>query len=265
MGAATLVTLIGVALTFVVSTLSLILQRNQAFKQLQLMTSGQITDRFTKAIEQLGHSSPEVRIGGVFALEKIAKDSPPYIPHIVTTLAAFVRQALPASKARENELIPVLSVRAPDAHAALTSLCRSPLSNNRPASWEFGGLDLSRTDLRRASLRATQLHRASLFASRLEGADLRHADLRDSNLGSAGFGRLVSNNPEFEYGADLRHADLTRAWDKDANFDHALRDPSGPTPISFAVCSICNPRGMPPFSFEPHHPVADVMTPPLSS
>jgi len=88
MGAATIVALIGIMATFIVSTLSLIFQTWQAFAQLQLVSSGQITDRFSKAIEHLGHNSPEVRIGGVFALERIAKDSPDYVPHIVATLAA---------------------------------------------------------------------------------------------------------------------------------------------------------------------------------
>jgi hypothetical protein len=255
MNTATIVTLIGIGLTFIVSALSLIFQRNQSFKQLELMSSGQITDRFSKAIEHLGHSSPEIRIGGIFALERIAVDSPSYAPHIVTTLAAFVRHALPASKAGDNEWVPVLDVRAPDAHAALTALGRSPLSDNRPTPREFGGLDLSRTDLRRSSLRGAQLYRASLFASRLDGADLRHANLRDSNIGSANFGKLVLNSPELKDGADLRHADLTGAQMNDnINFDHVLRDPSGPTSTPFASCQICNPHGVPPFSLQPQLP-----------
>ena len=55
-----------------------------------LQEQGQITDRFTKAIDQLGALSPgggldangkpktnlEVRLGGIYALERIARDSP---------------------------------------------------------------------------------------------------------------------------------------------------------------------------------------------
>jgi hypothetical protein len=264
MSAATIVTLIGVTATFIVSALSLIFQRNQAFKQLQLVSSGQITDRFSKAIEHLGHSSPEIRIGGVFSLERIAIDSPAYVPHIVATLAAFVRNALPASKAGNNELIPVLNERAPDVHAALTALCRSPLSDKRPGSGEFGGLDLSRTDLRRSSLRGAQLYSANLFDSRLDGADLRHANLRDSNIGSANFSKFVLNNPEFEYGADLRHADLTDTrTNGNTNFDHARQDPAGPTSTPYATCQTCNPRGTPPPSLQPQPRAVNAGTPDL--
>ncbi|MGH3218423.1 MAG: hypothetical protein ACRDPY_06785 [Streptosporangiaceae bacterium] len=34
-----------------------------------------MTDRYTKAIEQLGHDKLDVRIGGIYALERIARDS----------------------------------------------------------------------------------------------------------------------------------------------------------------------------------------------
>ena len=36
---------------------------------------GQITDRYTKAIDQLGSEKLDVRIGGIYALERIARDS----------------------------------------------------------------------------------------------------------------------------------------------------------------------------------------------
>src|SRR5262245_23706379 len=45
-------------------------------KTLQTTQQGQITERFTKAIEQLGHTQRlMVRLGGIYALERIARDS----------------------------------------------------------------------------------------------------------------------------------------------------------------------------------------------
>ena len=49
-----------------------------ATKSQDLTRQGQITDRFTKAIVQLGEQGPEklaVRLGGIYALERIARDS----------------------------------------------------------------------------------------------------------------------------------------------------------------------------------------------
>jgi hypothetical protein len=236
---ATIVTLIGIALTYRISGRTLKNQETQADEQLKLMRSGQITDRFTKAIEQLGDGSPEVRIGGIFALELIAKEEHDYVSHIVTTLAAFVRHKLPASTAKKYEKVDLLDARAPDAAAALAALCRHPLSAKRPNPGEFGGLDLSRTDLRRSSLRGADLSGASLFASRLDGADLRHANLSNANIRSADFGRLVLHDDEFKHGADLRHADLTNVRDEETKWEKALRDPRGPTEVDYATCSDC--------------------------
>jgi len=42
---------------------------------LQTTKEGQITDRFTKAIDQLGKDNLAVRLGGIYALERLAKDS----------------------------------------------------------------------------------------------------------------------------------------------------------------------------------------------
>src|SRR4029453_11591667 len=40
-----------------------------------LNRQGHITDRYTKAIEQLGRDKLDVRLGGIYALERIATDS----------------------------------------------------------------------------------------------------------------------------------------------------------------------------------------------
>jgi hypothetical protein len=41
----------------------------------ELTEQCQVTDRYTKAIEQLGSGKLDVRIGGIYALERIARDS----------------------------------------------------------------------------------------------------------------------------------------------------------------------------------------------
>ena len=35
-----------------------------------------LTDRLTKAVDQLGHDKPEVRVGGIYALQRLATNSP---------------------------------------------------------------------------------------------------------------------------------------------------------------------------------------------
>lgn len=57
---------------------------------------GQITDWFTKAIEQLGDStSLAKRLGGIYALERIARDSLKDHWTIMEVLTAYVRENAP--------------------------------------------------------------------------------------------------------------------------------------------------------------------------
>src|SRR3712207_3973288 len=50
-------------------------QLRHAQEELSLTRQGQITERFTRAIDQLGHDRTEIRLGGIYALERIAKES----------------------------------------------------------------------------------------------------------------------------------------------------------------------------------------------
>jgi hypothetical protein len=59
----------------------------------ELTEQGQVTDRYTKAVEQLGsYNKLDVRIGGIYALERVAHDSPRDHPTVMEVLAAFVRE-----------------------------------------------------------------------------------------------------------------------------------------------------------------------------
>jgi hypothetical protein len=54
----------------------------------ELTEQGQVTDRYTKAIEQLGSDKLDIRIGGVYALERIARDSARDHPTVLEVLTA---------------------------------------------------------------------------------------------------------------------------------------------------------------------------------
>ena len=58
----------------------------------ELTEQGQVTDRYTKAIEQLGSDKLAVRIGGIYALERIARDSARDHPAGMEVLTAFIRE-----------------------------------------------------------------------------------------------------------------------------------------------------------------------------
>jgi hypothetical protein len=60
---------------------------------LEVQRRGQVTERFTRAIEQLGQLGPEklaVRLGGIYALEQIAMDSEELHWPVMEVLTAYV-------------------------------------------------------------------------------------------------------------------------------------------------------------------------------
>ncbi|NET00535.1 MAG: hypothetical protein F6K61_08145 [Sphaerospermopsis sp. SIO1G1] len=69
-----------------------------ALKNLKISEDKQITERFAKAIEQLASDKIEVRLGAIYTLERIAKDSEKDQWTIMEVLTAFVRENAPIKK-----------------------------------------------------------------------------------------------------------------------------------------------------------------------
>jgi len=61
----------------------------------RLSRRGQVTDRFTKALEQLGSTELYVRIGAVHALEHVMRDSASHQQDVAEVLLAFIRHRVP--------------------------------------------------------------------------------------------------------------------------------------------------------------------------
>jgi hypothetical protein len=92
-------------------------------RAVELTEQGQVTDRYTKAIEQLGSVNLDVRIGAVYALERVAHDSPRDHPTVIEVLAAFIRER---SQEQWPDSVPHESMRRtrPDVQAAVTVIGR---------------------------------------------------------------------------------------------------------------------------------------------
>lgn len=181
-----------------------------------LNRSGQITDRFTHAIEQIGSDKPEIKLGGIYALERIVSDSREDYAAIVDILEVYVRRRRPASYMRERVGSPAdvssedLDKELPDAdvQAALTVLGRSSTTNKAAfEAWmrEGGRLEFDFTDLRRVSLQGADL-RGAVFAS----SDLRNAFLSSANLRNTHFTGSDLRKVNLSF-ADLRNADFFEA------------------------------------------------------
>jgi hypothetical protein len=197
----------------------------------ELTEQGQVTDRYTKAIEQLGSDRLDVRIGGIYALERVARDSPRDHPTVMEVLTAFIREhsrepwPLPDP---DNPDQPRLT--RPDVQAAVTVAGRRDVKRDI-LSINLAGADLTRADLTRASLTQAHLDGANLDGADLRDASLTRADLRDANLRGAHLGAayLISANLRDANldGAHLLDAYLMNAFLINANLTRAdLRDAS---------------------------------------
>jgi hypothetical protein len=191
-----------------------------------------LPDRFTKAIEQLGSDKLDVRIGGIYALERVAHDSNVDHPTVMEVLSSFVRRH------SQEELMPPCpggreprrSIR-PDVQAAITVIGR------RNEKYDIRVLDLNMANLTEAILDAKRL--TALFLDRdvvylgsekftwkpcigvyLGGAKFVHATLKHAKLTFAYLHGADLTRANL-YRADLRGADLTRAILKEANLTHA--------------------------------------------
>jgi hypothetical protein len=207
------------------------------WQQIRIAREGQITDRFTRAIDHLGSDKLDVRLGGIYALERIALNSSADRTSVTSIIGAFVRGHAPwlvgSPDGPEHptpvvdEKLPWLTNRAIDIQTAMHVLARRPRYADEPR------LLLSRADLRgmylyhprldRAMMRHSNLARSWMPGSRLERSELVDADLRQANLQGANLADADLRSAHLQ-GADLRRAILREADLRGANLTDAILD-----------------------------------------
>jgi hypothetical protein len=236
-------------------------QLENAQEELRITQQGQITERFTRSIDQLGNKNLEIRLGGIYALQRIANESEDDYEPIVEILTAYIRNHSPRTS---NLTLPAadLTLPAADIKATVAVLARllvrrghrgeDPLhlvpvelagtnlkeANfqviNRPVNLEranfqeallsnagFGDTNLFYASFERADLREGNLLGANLGSGHLQEADLEQADLRETNLEFADFRNATLREARL-YGANLTQADLRDAVLQGADLRDAL-------------------------------------------
>ena len=204
--------------------------RRQLRQQLEVAGQEQAGERFAQALDQLGSEQLDVRLGGIYGLERVAARAsgaalaaggayrlPPEVSggtadpapagwwasqdrvQVFEILSAYVRTTShrpPVGPARTDAS---LQVRQPDVNAAVTVLARRTVLDGDPP------LDLSGSLLGGARLGWARLAGADLRGADVRGTSLQHAELAGAHLEQA----LLCGS-EFQ-GADLRGAHLAGA------------------------------------------------------
>ncbi len=171
----------------------------------------QLTDRLTRSVDQLGATAVdgtpkiEIRLGGIYGLERIAHDSDKDNWPILEILTAYVTRNSP----RIEEVDPKIKRRPltrgsprSDIAAILTVLARREFDCDNQIRF-FG---LSRTDLQGVVLASGNLCEIDFSDSLLQRANAANADLR--------LARFTQS--------DLTEANLASANCSGAHFEHAV-------------------------------------------
>ncbi|MFN5989143.1 MAG: pentapeptide repeat-containing protein [Dolichospermum sp.] len=189
-----------------------------ANKNAEAANQKQITERFSKAIEQLASDKPEVILGGIYTLERIARDSAPDQWTIMEVLTAFVRQNAPIIKENESqspedqEKFQKLRI---SIQACLTVIAERQHPDLKNKRLDLTKVNISGFNLKGANLTGAKLTKADLTKADLEGANLTKADLSEADLTEADLFKADLT------GAKLTGAKLTKANLKQANLTKA--------------------------------------------
>ena len=192
-----------------------------ANNQNKINEQGQITESMVQAITQIGavngdKPNIEVRLGGLYSLQRIMQDSPRDELSIAKIFYAYVRENITRDKSGQPEQKDKngnKSYKLPEDIKAVLGII-SEFSKERKVhgKWPLLNLviptfDLSHADFSNYSLIDIDFSRANLEQINLSGTDLMNADLSGTNLSGADLSYANLFDTDLS-DADLSDADL---------------------------------------------------------
>lgn len=203
------------------------------FAQTDADRQRRISETYSRAVTQLASEKMEERLGGIYTLERISRESRDDYWTIMETLTAFLRErargedsdaAVESGEAATSigGETRALKWRPPtDIAAVLAVIIRRPATQRNREKQENWFFNLRGADLRGTDLRDLCLDYGDLEGAHLEGADLRRAQLKDVHLQNAHLRDAYLRVACLE-GADLTAARLEGARLQGANLRGAL-------------------------------------------
>ncbi|MGH4028500.1 pentapeptide repeat-containing protein [Actinomycetota bacterium Odt1-20B] len=167
--------------------------REKDREQAELTREGQVTERYVEAIKLLGSANLTERLGGIYALGRIMRDSEKDRATCIEVLCAFVRTEKPWRDRHGSE------EASEDVKAAMAVLLERPAPDDEPY------LNLRGANLAGVQMMLGAIYQADLSRANLAGVDFYHADLEEANLEEANLSEvnLIETN--------LAHVSLARA------------------------------------------------------
>jgi uncharacterized protein YjbI with pentapeptide repeats len=239
-------------------------------KVLRNLEEKQLTKLFITSIKHLGNSKIEVRLGGIYTLEKVMNDSSIYYWVTIEILSAFIREKQLIKKTKvlkeglEENIIPYFEndekIRI-DIQSAFKVLGRRKASRNvkdkmvdlssiNLANIKMQDFDFSYVDFSDSSLKSANFSTSKLVGSYFRGTNLSEVDFSNANLSSAFFGNANLSHANLSHAnlcgtyfgnanlshANLNHADLSRAFLRDADFSETNLDGANLSDADLSQC-----------------------------
>ena len=185
-------------------------------RQAETAQRGLLNERYQKGAEMLGSEVLSVRLGGIYALARLAREHPgDYHTQIMSLLCAFARNPTVVEERDTSEL-------REDVQAVMTAVrerSEAQIEIEKEGEYRlnlFGanlnGAILSRAKLTRANLNGAILNGAILSRAILSGAELEDAHLEDAYLilAELNWAKLMKAHLNCTHldAANLSHADL---------------------------------------------------------
>ena len=199
-----------------------------AQENLKVAQDGQITERFTRAVDQLGNDKIEVRLGGIYALERISNESKKDYWPIMEILTAYVRKNS-SVEVVENKKVMHLAMQIQSNESTIREVpeerkisldIQAVLTVLGERKYSFNNGEYKCLNLRKAHLEGANLWRANLWRANLEGANLSEAHLERADLSGAHLEGASLMRAHLE-GSDLREAHFEGANLSEANLEES--------------------------------------------
>ena len=160
---------VGMALRNLVLVIAAIAALPLAIWRSKVAQLGLMNDRYQKGAEMLGNNVLAVRLGGIYALARLAREHPgEYHTQIMGLFCAFVRNPLVVEKEKQDA-----NKLREDVQAVMTATGKRDEAQIEIEEREGYRMNLNEADLWKANLRGTELHEAFLATTNLSNADMR--------------------------------------------------------------------------------------------
>ena len=231
-----------------------------ANRQANTAQQGLLNERYQRGAEMLGSEVLAVRLGGIYALQRLAEEWPDqYHIQIMSLFCAFVCPPTLGIRQDVEAVIQMIGSRAKslitlertadfrldmrDAHLPKAQFLNADLSNAMFHNSNLSGANFANTDLTDSSLSCSNLSQAEFHDVNFTRARLWSANLSGANLQDADLSRRNLHNVNLS-GADLRRANLSEAIFQDAKASNTLLEGANLSRASFLGADLSGARLM---------------------